>query len=155
MWYRRLIGAEMTKNLKTIIEEQRENAESVREHWENSPITKAYLDVPALNLQTYLILRHIRTIDQMDRIAEVKASTVPELASAIRAMVERDVIDSVWLSKGDLVWSIVFCALDEVDWEEVALEVGDMLRERSELLERARESGLLALIQADDDLPKN
>jgi hypothetical protein len=44
---------------------------------------------------------------------------------------------------------------EQLGWEEVALEVGDMLRERAELLARARESGLLALIQADDDLPKN
>ncbi len=142
--------------MKSIIEEQRERAARLRDFHRDSPDTKANNGLPALNMPTFLILEHLNNPDQLERVASIKASTVEELAAALRAFVEREVVDAVWVSKGDLVWSIVFSALDDVDWEELALEFGRRLRDRSEVLEMARRHGMLALLESrDDDLPKN
>lgn len=44
----------MTKNMKSITEEQREHAAKLREFHRSSPDTKSSEDLPALNMPTFL-----------------------------------------------------------------------------------------------------
>jgi hypothetical protein len=137
----------MTKNLKTIIEEEREAA-AIMHDWDP--------EVARITPLAYLVFEFFEgNLERLDRLEAFNAQSVPELAAAIRAMVERDIVESTWLSKADLVLGFTFYALHGVDWEEVAMHVGQLLKEREETIEIAKKSGFLTLIEADDDLPKN